>query len=168
MIEQLQVGKITSTHGLKGEVKVFPTTDDPRRFEELERVILEQGRRSLTLEIEGVRYFKQFVILKFKGLDDINDVEGFKGAALLRNREDLGPLEEDEYYMADLMGLEVTSDEGESLGKLVDIMETGANDVYVVQDEAGHELLIPAVKQFIVSVDPTGGTMVVHLIPGMR
>lgn len=167
MEDQLKVGQIVSTHGLKGEVKVFPTTDDPHRFEELKTVILDTGRMQITLEPEKVRYFKNLVILKFKGIDDINDVEKYKGADLLVNREDAVELEEDEYFLADIMGMEVYTDEGEKLGEIYDVLQTPANDVYVIRTEAGKEILFPAVREYVPEIDFEEGRITVHLIPGI-
>ena len=103
MEQFLQVGAITSTHGIRGEVKVFPTTDDPARFKKLKKVILDTGKRQIDMEIQSVRFFKQFVIVKFKGIDNINDVEQYKGSSLFVSRENAVSLEENEYYIADLI-----------------------------------------------------------------
>lgn len=167
METQLQVGKIVTTHGLKGEVKVYPTTDDPHRFELLKTVILDTGRTQLTLEPEKVRYFKNLVILKFKGLDSIEDVEKYKGASLLVNREDAVDLEEDEYFLADIMGMQVYTDEGEYLGEIYDVLQTPANDVYVIRTEAGKEILFPAVKEYVPEINFDEEKIIVHLIPGI-
>ena len=112
MEQFLQVGAITSTHGIRGEVKVFPTTDDPARFKKLKKVILDTGKRQIDMEIQSVRFFKQFVIVKFKGIDNINDVEQYKGSSLFVSRENAVSLEENEYYIADLIGMEVFTEEG--------------------------------------------------------
>ena len=104
MEQFLQVGVISSTHGLRGEVKVFPTTDDAARFQTLKNVVLDTGREKLDLEIQSVRFFKQFVIVKFKGIDNINDIEKYKGKSLFVTRENAVELEEDEYYIGDLIG----------------------------------------------------------------
>lgn len=106
MEQFLQVGVISSTHGLRGEVKVFPTTDDAARFQTLKNVVLDTGREKLDLEIQSVRFFKQFVIVKFKGIDNINDIEKYKGKSLFVTRENAVELEEDEYYIGDLIGME--------------------------------------------------------------
>lgn len=166
MEDMLQVGVITSTHGLRGEVKVFPTTDDPARFDALEEVWLDTGKGSLRLEIESVRYFKQLVIVKFKGLDRIEDVEPYKKKALLVTREHAIELGENEYFIADLIGLQVEDERGEALGTLTDVLQTGANDVYVVSDGA-REILIPAIRQCILEVDLAGGMMKTHLLEGL-
>ena len=105
--DYLQVGVITSTHGIKGEVKVFPTTDDPNRFRALKDVVLDTGKEQIPLEIEGVKFFKQYVILKFKGIDNINDIEKYRKMPLLVSRENAVELEEDEYYIGDLIGMDV-------------------------------------------------------------
>lgn len=165
--DYLQVGVITTTHGIRGEVKVFPTTDDPARFEKLEQVMLDTGRALLPLEIQNVKYFKQYVILKFKGIDNINDIEKYTKCPLLVSREDAVELEEDEYFMADMIGMNVYTDEGEEFGKLTDIMETGANDVYVISTESHGEVLIPAIKDCILDINTEAHKMIIHLINGL-
>ncbi len=166
MEQLLQVGVISSTHGVRGEVKVFPTTDDAQRFKSLKNVILDTGKEQMPLEIQGVKFFKQFVILKFKGIDNINDIERYKGKSLFVTREDAIELEDDEYYIADLIGMDVTTDEGE-VGKLVDVIETGANEVYVVEFEKYGEVLIPAIHDCILDVDVEAMQMKVHLLEGL-
>lgn len=167
MIQELQVGVITQTHGIKGEVKVFPTTDDVNRFKKLKEVTLDNGKERLVLEIEGVKFFKQYVILKFKGLDSINDIEKYKRAKLLVNRENAVRLRKNEYFIADLIGMEVMTDEGRRLGTLKDVLLTGANDVYVVERENGAEVLLPAIKECILEVDMEKGCMTVHVLDGL-
>ena len=168
MEQLLQVGVISSTHGIRGEVKVFPTTDDPDRFRKLKQVILDTGREQKDLEIEGVKFFKQFVILKFKGIDNINDIEKYKGKSLYVTREHAVKLKKDEYFIADLIGIQVVSDEGEELGTISDVLQTGANDVYVVSKDGTKDLLIPAIHACIQNVDVAAGQMEVHLLPGLR
>jgi len=164
----LQVGVIASTHGIKGEVKVFPTTDDVKRYTQLKKVILDTGKEKIDLEISQVRFFKQYAIVKFKGIDDINDVEKYKKASLLIPREEAVPLEEDEYFIADLIGLKAISDEGEDLGTLTDVLQTGANDVYVIQSLEGKELLVPAIGQCVLKIDLEEKMMTLHLLDGLR
>lgn len=168
MEDLLQVGVITTTHGVRGEVKVFPTTDDAGRFKQLKNVILDTGKEQLKLEITQVKFFKNLVILKFKGIDNINDVELYKGKGLYVARENAVKLSKNEYFIADLIGLSVTSDEGEALGNITDVLQTGANDVYVVEQENGSELLIPAIRDCILDVSINQGTMQVHLLEGLR
>jgi 16S rRNA processing protein RimM len=162
----LQVGVIASTHGIKGEVKVFPTTDDPTRYKQLKKVLLDTGKEKLTLEIQAVRFFKNMVIVKFKGMDDINLVEKYKGKSLYVSREEAVELEEDEYFIADLIGMEVFTEEGR-LGTLKDVILTGANEVYVVELEDKREVLIPAIRDCIREVDVAGRKMNVHLLDGL-
>ena len=133
MEDLLQVGIITSTHGVRGEVKVYPTTDDPRRFRRLKEVVLDTGKEKMNLEIEGVKFFKQFVILKFKGLDNINDIEKYRQKSLYVTRKNAVRLQRDEYFIADLIGLKVQDEDGKELGTVKDVIETGANDVYEVK-----------------------------------
>lgn len=167
MEDKLRVGIISSTHGIRGEVKVFPTTDSPNRFKKIKKVILSNEKEEFELEIEGVKFFKQFAILKFRGIDNINDVEKYKGSELYVARENAQKLGKDEYFIADLIGISVFEENGELLGILKDVIETGANDVYVVEREKKKELLIPAIRQCIRKVDIEAGRMEVHLIEGL-
>lgn len=167
MEEILQVGVITSTHGVRGEVKVFPTTDDAARFRRLKEIILDTGKEQITLEIEGVKFFKQFVILKFRGIDTIEDVEKYRQKSLYVTRENAVKLKKDEYFIADLIDLEVVDEEEKPLGILKDVLETGANDVYVISLSDGRELLLPAIKQCVLKVDLEAGRMQVHLLDGL-
>ena len=168
MEDLLQVGVITTTHGVRGEVKVFPTTDDPARYKKLKRVILDTGTEKRELEIAGVRFFKNLVIVKFKGIDNINDVEQYVRKNLYVTRDNAGELKENEYFIADLIGLSVKTDEGETLGEITDVLKTGANDVYVIRQDDGEELLIPVIKDCIKQVDVEGKNVLVHLLPGLR
>ena len=166
MEQLLQVGVITQTHGVRGEVKVFPTTDDAARFKKLKHVMLDTGKETLPLEIESVKFFKQFVILKFKGFD-INDIERYKRCPLLIERENAVPLEEGEYFIADMIGMKVITDEGENFGILKDVMETGANDVYVIEHPSEGEVLVPAIKECILDVDIENRQMKIHVMNGL-
>lgn len=167
MEDLLQVGIIASTHGVRGEVKVYPTTDDPRRFRRLKEVVLDTGKEKMNLEIEGVKFFKQFVILKFKGLDNINDIEKYRQKSLYVTRKNAVRLQRDEYFIADLIGLKVQDEDGKELGTVKDVIETGANDVYEVEMADGKSLLLPAIKQCILNVDVDNGTMQVHVLEGL-
>ena len=167
MEDLLQAGVITTTHGIRGEVKVLPTTDDVHRFEDLDSVLLDTGRDYMKLEIENVKYFKQYAILKFKGIDNINDIEKYKGRSLYVTRDQAIPLEEDEYYIADLIGLDVYLESGEKFGVLKDVMETGANDVYIVETEEGKEVLIPAIHECVLDIDVEENRMEIHLMDGL-
>ena len=167
MEQLLQVGVISSTHGVRGEVKVFPTTDDANRFKKLKKVILDTGMEKKELEIQGVKFFKQFVILKFKGIDNINDIEKYKGKSLYVTRENAVKLKKDEYFIADLIDMQVILEDGTLLGILTDVMKTGANDVYCVESEKYGEVLLPAIGECILDVDVEGRKMTVHLMPGL-
>ena len=167
MEDLLQVGIITSTHGVRGEVKVYPTTDDPRRFRRLKEVVLDTGKEKMNLEIEGVKFFKHFVILKFKGLYNINDIEKYRQKSLYVTRKNAVRLQRDEYFIADLIGLKVQDEDGKELGTVKDVIETGANDVYEVEMADGKSLLLPAIKQCILNVDVENGTMQVHVLEGL-
>ena len=167
MEELLQVGVITSTHGVRGEVKVYPTTDDATRFKQLTHVLLDTGKETLPLEIQGVKFFKQFVILKFKGIDNINDIEKYKRCPILVERCDAVELEEDEYFIADMIGMAVETEEGKEFGTLKDVIETGANDVYVIDSIEHGEVLVPAIKECILNVNIEECRMKIHLMDGL-
>ncbi len=167
MEEMLKVGVITSTHGVRGEVKVFPTTDDPARFKKSQKMILDTGKEKLPLTIQNVKFFKQFVILKFEGFNDINAVEKYKKCPLLVSRKDAVPLLEDEYFIADMIGLTAVTEDGEYFGTLKDVIATGANDVYVIDTEKYGEVLIPAIKECILEVDIAGGRIKIRLMDGL-
>lgn len=168
MEQYLQVGIITSTHGLKGEVKVYPTTDDKERFLDLTQVFIETKDGSLLEQkVEYCKFFKQFVFVKFEGINDINDVEQYRRCPLMVSRENAVPLEEDEYYVADLIGLSIVDDSGVTIGTLLNVIETGANDVYEVLTEDGGHILLPAIKDCILDVDTEEGIILVHLLKGL-
>lgn len=167
MEQFFRVGVITSTHGVRGEVKVFPTTDDSSRFKKLKTVILDTGSEHMELEVESVKFFKKMVILKFKGYDTVEAIEKYKGKDLLVSRENAVKLKENENFIADLIGLSVITDEGEKLGILKDIMQTGANDVYVVDNQKGKEILLPSIKECILDVDLDKGEILVHVLDGL-
>ncbi|MBO5473494.1 MAG: ribosome maturation factor RimM [Lachnospiraceae bacterium] len=167
MIQELQVGVITQTHGIRGEVKVFPTTDDAARFKRLKKVILDTGKERLDLEIESVKFFKQYAILKFKDIDSINDVEQYKNGKLLVTREQAVKLRKDEYFVADLIGMKVVTEDGEDFGILKEVLPTGANDVYVVARPDKTEVLLPAIRECILHVDLEAGAVTVHIMDGL-
>ena len=167
MEDLLKVGVITTTHGVRGEVKVYPPTDEPERFLELDYVLLDTGRELRKLEIKNVKFFKNLVILKFKGVDNINDIEKYKGRDLWIPREEGQELEEDEYYIADLLGMSVVLEDGQEFGTLKDVMETGANDVYIIDSAEHGEVLLPAIKECILDVDLEKNVMTIHLMKGL-
>lgn len=173
MEDMFKVGVITSTHGVRGEVKVFPTTDDAKRFKRLKQVMLDTGKEMLTMDIEGIKFFKNMVIVKFKGIDNIDEVQKYRQKNLYVARKDAVRLYKDEYYVADLIDMDVFEEDGRKVGVLKEVMPTGANDVYVVELCGGFanteqkEVLIPAIKQCIIKVEPEEGRMTVHLMEGL-
>ncbi len=167
MEDRFQVGVLTSPHGVRGEIKVYPTTDDPRRFKRLREVILDTGKENLTLEIESVKFSKQMVILKFKGFDSPEEIGKYRQKSIYVTRENAVRLGRDEYFIADLMGLKVLNEDAEEIGVLREVMETGANDVYVIDLHDGRELLLPAIKDCILDVNVEGGQMKVHILDGL-
>ena len=150
MEDYFRVGVIANTHGIRGEVKVFPTTEDPKRFKGMKEIILD----------------KNMVILKFKGIDSINDIEKYKGRDLLVTRENAIPLEEGEYYIADILGATVVTEDGEKFGVLKDVLTTGANDVYVVEHE-GKEVLLPVIPDCVLSRNMDTKVVTVHIMEGL-
>jgi 16S rRNA processing protein RimM len=167
MEDLLQVGIITSPHGVRGEVKVFPTTDDVRRFKKLKSVILDTGKEKKELEIESVKFFKQMVILKLQGIDNMDDAQPLRQKSLYVTRANAVRLRKDEYFIADLIGLRVIDENETELGCLKDVLETGANDVYVIEMKNGQELLLPAIKECILEVAIQEGFMKVHVLDGL-
>ena len=167
MEDMLQVGVIANTHGLAGEVKVFPTTDDKQRFKKLKTVKLDTGKELLDLEIQGVKFFKQMVILKFKGFNSINDIEKYKGKPLFVTRENAVKLEADEYFIADLIGLKVVLEDEQMFGTLEDVITTGANDVYVVKSKEHGQVLLPAIKECVLEVKPNEGFIKIRPMKGL-
>lgn len=167
MQERLKVGVIASPHGLKGEVKVFPTTDDAKRFKKLKEVVLDTGSKLIPLTITGLKFSGKFVILKLKGYDRIEDVQGLKGMGLMIDRKDAVKLAKNEYFVTDLINVKIICEEGKVLGEIKDVIHTGANDVYVVKTETGKDLYLPAIKECILDIDIENRTMRVHLMEGL-
>lgn len=165
----LRVGVICNTHGVHGEVKVYPTTDDIRRFDSLKQVFLDTKKELIELEVIGVKYFKGLAILKFKGYDNLNDVERFKQMDLLVTRENAVPLEEGEYFIYDLLGLDVYDDSNPDnpVGILSEILQTAANDVYVVKTAGDKEILIPVIEDSHINVNLSEKKIVLHILPGL-
>lgn len=169
MEQYFEIGKITGTHGIRGTMRVFPTTEDPSRFERLKEIIVEIRGKRETFHIQKVAFHKQFVLLTVKEIIDINVAELYKNGRILIPDAMAIPLGEDEYYNRDLYGLKVVTEEGEELGEITEIFPTGSNDVYVVKkDGKGKELLLPAIKDCIKNVDLENGVMTVKLLEGLR
>jgi 16S rRNA processing protein RimM len=167
--DRFQVGVIASTHGLSGEVNVFPTTEDPGRFKKLKKVRLHtQKGEELDLDIVSARFFKKFVIVKFKQFGNINEVEKFRGCELTIERKDAIKLQPGEYYCADLIGLTIVDEEGKELGILTEILQTGANDVYeMTLKDSEEKVYIPAIKECIKEIDTSEGKITIHVMDGL-
>lgn len=162
-----QVGVISSTHGVRGEVKVFPTTDDAKRYSKLKEVILGEGDNAPVLHIQGVKYFKNMVIVKFEEYNSLNDVQVIKGKKLYVTRSNAVKLSKDEYYIADLIDMTCIDEEKNIKGTLTDVMETGANDVYVIKLEDGRELLLPAIKECVLDIDFDEEAIKINILNGL-
>lgn len=163
----LQVGVITSPHGVHGEVKVFPTTDDNQRFKKLKGCFIDTGKGLVAVEKTGCKFFKNMVILKFQSYDNMNDVEQFRQCPILVTRDQAVPLDEDECFISDIIGYLVVTEEGERLGILDEVLTTRANDVYVVKKDNGKELLIPVIKQCVKKINFDAQRITVRLMEGM-
>ncbi len=168
MTDYLRVGTYVNTHGVRGEIKVYPHTDDIMRFSDLKSIMLEtKAENYITYEIAGVKYHKNMAILKLKGIDNINDIEKYKGSDLYITREQAVPLEEGEYFICDIIGADVVDDSGEKLGIIKEVLQTGANDVYIIKRENEKDLLIPVIPSCVLDVDIENSCVKVHLIPGL-
>lgn len=167
MSELMEIGKIVNTHGVKGAIKVMPSTDIPERFELLDTIIVKTKRGQRELTINRVQYQKSMLILTLDEIKDMTEAETLKTARIYIPRDQALPLDKDEYYISDLYGMEVVTDEGTSLGKIQDIIFTGANDVYQVKNASGEEVLIPAIKDCVQSVDVENNKMTVKLLKGL-
>lgn len=163
----LEIGQIVNSYGIKGFLKVVPFTDNVKRFDDLKTIYIEKNKKLSEIEIEEVKYHKNLVLLKLKGIDDINDTLEFKNCYIKIDRKDAVELPEDTYFIVDLIDMDVTTDEGENLGKIVDVFPTGSNDVYVVKDELGKQILLPGLKEVIKEVDLENGKIFVNLIKGL-
>ncbi len=163
-MDMLEVGKIVNTHGLRGEVKVVPWCDYPEVFENIDKVFTADGRE---FNIKGIKYQKNNIILKLSEICDIDDAERLKEKVIFTKRETLGDLPEGTYYIADLIGIEVVTDDGEMLGVISDVLQTGANDIYEVKREGKKPLLLPVIDEVVKSVDIENKIAVVHLMEGL-
>lgn len=166
-MDKTRIGKILNAHGVRGELKVEPLTDDPARYTVLKQVYIEDRKKQYTLyDVESVRFHKEQVLVKLKGIDDMDAAKAVKHQHLAINKSDRMPLEDGAYYIDDLIGLDVY--EGErKLGILKEVLQPGANDVYVVDSPIYPELLIPALKTVILKVDLEAGRMDVALPKGL-
>ena len=167
MQEFLEIGQIVNTFGIKGMVKVKPFTDDITRFDDLKTVYVESNKTKKQYEIEEVKYHKNLVLIKFEGIENPEQADLLRNSYLIVDRETEEPLEAGRYYIVDMIGLDVFTDDNEYLGKLEDIYNTGSNDIYVVKNELGKQVLLPAIEDVIKNIDMDNKKVIVHLIPGL-
>lgn len=163
----LEIGQIVNTFGIKGMIKVKPFTDDIKRFDDLEKVYVEKNNTKIEYEIEEVKYHKDMVLIKFKSINTVEQAEKLRNSYLKVSRDSVEDLEEDRYYIVDLIGIDVYTDENILLGKLEDIFNTGSNDIYVVKNELGKQILLPAISDVIKQIDMENKKMIVHIIKGL-
>ncbi len=166
MLKQyLEAGKIVTTHGLKGEVKVYPWTDAPDELLELEKLYLNNGESHL--EIERIRTQGNMVLAKFKGIDTIEQAQGLRGKVLYVNRDDI-PLEEGQYFIQDIIGLKaIDADDSHEYGVITDVSKTGANDVYHIQFPDGKMGLVPKIPDVVLHISPEEGRIVIRPLKGL-
>ncbi len=167
-MDLLEVGKIVNTHGLRGEVKVVPWTDCPEVFEDIEAVYVKKKNEYEKLTLKGIKYQKNNLIVKFSEIQDINEAEKYKNQVLYAEREALGELPEGTYYIADLIGLEVVKEDGEKLGIINDVFNTGSNDIYDVKREGKKNMLIPVIDEVVLDIDIEAGKITVRLMEGLE
>lgn len=167
MDKYFEIGQIVNTNGLKGIVKVKPFTDDIKEFETFESIYVQKKAELIEFKIESVRYAKNMVLLKLKGIDNIDEAETLKNLYIKVRREQLPELQENSYYIVDLLECEVVTVDGEILGKMDDVFNTGSNDVYVVKNEEGKQILLPAIKEVIKNVDIPNRKITVKLMEGL-
>lgn len=165
--DYLRVGVIVRTHGVRGEVKVFPTTDDSKRFKKLKKALIKKDADELEIHIEAVRFFKDMVILKIKEFNNMDEAEKYKGFDILVDRANAVPLLENEYFICDIIGAEVFTEDGEKFGVLRDVITTGANDVYEVIRENGKSILLPVIDECVLSIDVENKKVIIRLMDGL-
>ncbi|MCL2376903.1 MAG: ribosome maturation factor RimM [Defluviitaleaceae bacterium] len=168
MNDYFEIGKIVNTVGISGEIKIFPTTDDAKRFGLLDTISIMLDGKLVEKTIRSVRYHRNLVMMKLEGIDDVNAATALRGGVIIVPRAQALPLEENEYYMKDLLGISVFAEDGEKLGVLADVLFTGANDVYVVKNSDAKDLLIPAISKCVLGIDIEGKRMTVRLLEGLR
>ena len=167
MTEYFEIGQIVNTFGIKGMVKIKPFTDDINKFDKFKKIYIKKENTKKEYQIEEVKYHKQMVLMKLKGINTPEEADLLRGSYLIINREDEEPLEEGEYYIIDLLGSEVYTDENVLLVKLEDIYNTGSNDIYVVKDELGKQVLLPAISDVIKNIDIKNKKITVHIVSGL-
>lgn len=168
MEQVLEIGQIVNTNGIKGVVKVIPYTDDLKRFEALKTIYIEKDKTLQEFSIEKVKYSKQSVLLKLQGIDTIEQAQQYRNCYLKIKREDARQLPQDTYFIVDLIGIKVFTEEEKFLGELQDVFPTGSNDVYVVKQNNGKQILLPAIGEVVKKVDLINKKMIVHLLPGLQ
>lgn len=167
MTKYLEIGQIVNTFGIKGMVKVKPFTDNIERFSNLEKIYIKNKSGQTEYKIQEVKYHKNMVLVKFEGIENPEQADLLRNSYLIVDRETEEPLEAGRYYIVDMIGLDVFTDDNEYLGKLEDIYNTGSNDIYVVKNELGKQVLLPAIEDVIKSIDMDNKKVIVHLIPGL-
>lgn len=167
MEQLMEIGQIVNSYGIKGFLKVVAFTDDITRFEDLKSIYIEIKGSLKTFDIDEVKYAKNLVLLKLKGIDDINTAQNFKNCYIKIDRKDAVKLPKNSYFIVDLIGIKVYTDENVELGNIIDIYPTGANDIYVVKNEEGKQVLLPAISEVIKDVNLENKKMIVHLIDGL-
>ena len=168
VMDLLEVGKIVNTHGLRGEVKVVPWTDYPEVFEDIDFVYVKKKSEYERLDVKGIKYQKNNLIVRFSQITDINMAEKYKNQVIYAEREILGELPEGVYYIADLIGLDIVTEDGEKIGTVSDVFNTGSNDIYEVKREGKKNLLLPVIDDVVLNIDVDGGKITVRMMDGLE
>ena len=167
-MDLLEVGKIVNTHGLRGEGKVVPWTDYPEVFEDIDFVYVKKKSEYERLDVKGIKYQKNNLIVRFSQITDINMAEKYKNQVIYAEREILGELPEGVYYIADLIGLDIVTEDGEKIGTVSDVFNTGSNDIYEVKREGKKNLLLPVIDDVVLNIDVDGGKITVRMMDGLE
>lgn len=167
MEEYFEIGQIVNTNGLKGLLKIKPFTDNIKEFEEFKTVYIQKKNELIEFKVQDAKYIKNMVLLKLEGIDDIDEAEKYRNFYLKIDRSKMPKLPEDSYYIVDLLGCKVVTTEGEDLGLVDDVFSTGSNDVYVVKNELGKQILLPAIGEVVQNVDVKNKTITVKLLEGL-
>jgi 16S rRNA processing protein RimM len=167
MVDYIKIGQISNAHGIKGEVKVYPLTDNIKRFSKLKFIFLKQKEEYVKIDVLSVKYLKEFVILGLANIESMNEALKYKNEYVYIDKANAVKLPRDSYFISDLIDMEVSTQEGEYLGKLVSVFPTGSNDVYEIKSVLGKSILIPAIKDVVLEVDVENKKMLIKLLEGL-
>lgn len=166
MLEYISIGQITNIYGIKGELKVYPLTDNISRFDDLDDIYIEENNKLIKYKVQYIKYLKNMVILKLKGIENIESAVTFKNKYIKVHRKDAVKIPDNSYFICDIIDAEVFTTEGLYLGKVQDVIQTGSNDVFIIKKQDS-EILIPALKSIIKEVNIINSRIIVDLPEGL-